>query len=51
VHHLRPLAAADARQRNTLHDLAIVCANCHEMIHRDGACRALKEVSAAMRHQ
>lgn len=51
VHHLRPLAAADARRRTTLNDLAIVCANCHAMIHRGGACRPLKEVSAAMKRE
>jgi 5-methylcytosine-specific restriction endonuclease McrA len=45
VHHLRPLAA-DGQRRTTLSDMAIVCANCHAMIHRGGACRSLKEVSA-----
>lgn len=48
VHHLQPLAAADARRPTTLNDLAVVCANCHAMIHRGGACRSLEEVSAAM---
>ena len=51
VHHLVPLAALDARRRTTLNDLAIVCANCHAMIHRGGACRPLKEISAAMKRR
>lgn len=41
VHHRRPLAAMDGPTEVTLDDLAIVCANCHAMIHRGGACRSL----------
>lgn len=51
VHHLRPLAAAAARRRTTLGDLAIVCANCHVVIHRGGACRPLTHVSTAITRQ
>jgi 5-methylcytosine-specific restriction endonuclease McrA len=42
VHHRRPLseAALNGYQIN-IEDLAIVCANCHVMIHRGGECRAL----------
>jgi len=39
VHHLLPLATLDSPVVTTLEDLAIVCANCHAMIHRDGECR------------
>ncbi len=43
VHHKRPLGAAPQQgQRTTLKDLAVVCANCHAMIHRGGACRPLE---------
>lgn len=43
VHHLTPLAVASVNgTRTTLKDLAIVCANCHAMIHRGGACRPLE---------
>ncbi len=42
VHHLRPLAKMDTMgEKMDLSDLAIVCANCHAMIHRRGACRSL----------
>jgi hypothetical protein len=36
VHHLRPLSTYDAEKgdETTLSDLAIVCSNCHRMIHR-----------------
>lgn len=41
VHHLRPLAECEEAMQVTLRDLAIVCANCHAMIHRGGECRPL----------
>ncbi|MCK6537389.1 MAG: HNH endonuclease [Polyangiaceae bacterium] len=46
VHHLKPLASLDAPRRTTLEDLAVVCANCHEMIHVGGECRLLEELIA-----
>ena len=40
VHHLAPLADTGDRGRKvSLQDLAIVCANCHAMIHNHGVCR------------
>lgn len=42
VHHLRPLHKSPKEGRAVkLSDLAIVCANCHAMIHRGGECREL----------
>jgi 5-methylcytosine-specific restriction protein A len=41
VHHLRPLAEATAPTVTKLEDLAVVCANCHAVIHRGGACRPI----------
>lgn len=42
VHHLIPLSKSPKEGRSTkLSDLAIVCANCHAMIHRKGGCRPL----------
>jgi len=35
-HHLTPLAELQPGQSTRLQDLAILCANCHRMIHRDG---------------
>lgn len=35
VHHRRQLALADEPVTNNLDDLAVVCANCHFMIHAD----------------
>jgi 5-methylcytosine-specific restriction enzyme A len=42
VHHLLPLSSSPPEGRKTgLKDLAIVCANCHVMIHIGGKCRPL----------
>jgi predicted RNA-binding Zn-ribbon protein involved in translation (DUF1610 family) len=42
VHHRVPLSKSPTRGREIkLTDLAIVCANCHAMIHRGGECREL----------
>jgi 5-methylcytosine-specific restriction enzyme A len=48
VHHLKPLSAELSEVRTNLIDLAVVCSNCHRMIHRNGKCRALSEVKAAL---
>lgn len=41
VHHLRPLAEATGPTRTALSDLAVVCPNCHAMIHVGGKSRPL----------
>jgi len=33
VHHLVPLADAERLRRTKMHDLAILCANCHRVVH------------------
>ena len=42
VHHLTPLGECGQPISTTLADLAVVCANCHRMIHRNNDCRALE---------
>jgi 5-methylcytosine-specific restriction protein A len=44
VHHLKPLGNRESPSETSLDDLAIVCANCHAMIHRGGKCRSLNEL-------
>jgi HNH endonuclease len=39
VHHRVPLGESDEARETRLDDLAIVCANCHRMLHRGNACR------------
>ncbi len=41
VHHLKALCDRTAPSETKLSDLAVVCANCHAMIHRGGKCRLL----------
>lgn len=49
VHHLELLSAKEEPTRITLKQLAIVCANCHAMIHKDGACRPLRSIRVRRR--
>jgi 5-methylcytosine-specific restriction enzyme A len=45
VHHKLPLSAAPKEGRRVrLQDLAVVCANCHAMIHRHGECRPIRSL-------
>ncbi len=37
-HHIVPLELADSVIETKLSDLAILCSNCHRMIHRNGIC-------------
>jgi hypothetical protein len=41
VHHLKPLGSRGGDEVTRLEDLAVVCANCHAMIHRGRECRPL----------
>jgi hypothetical protein len=44
VHHLEMLRKIPEGRKVTLKDLAVVCANCHAMIHRGGECRKLVDI-------
>jgi 5-methylcytosine-specific restriction enzyme A len=45
IHHKIPLSEAPNTGRKiVLDDLAVVCANCHAMIHRGGECRPLESL-------
>lgn len=50
VHHRLALSDTSAEVRTTLDDLAVVCANCHRMIHRGGETRELSAVRSMVRH-
>lgn len=41
VHHLKPLGWSPGETETTLSDLAVVCPNCHAMIHIGGECREM----------
>jgi 5-methylcytosine-specific restriction protein A len=42
VHHLEPLGDRTRPSQTKLSDLAVVCANCHAMIHSGGGCRPIE---------
>lgn len=43
-HHVEPLAFLEHERETDLSKLAIVCANCHRMLHRPPLCRTLAEL-------
>ena len=49
VHHRLALSNTSAEVQTTLDDLAVVCANCHRMIHCGGVTRELSDVRAMVR--
>ena len=49
VHHLTPLAQADGEGETTLDDLAIVCSNCHRMLHRGKPIFTIEELKSRLR--
>lgn len=52
VHHKVPLSEAPAEVRKVmLDDLAVVCANCHAMVHRGGECRELESLITLARRK
>ena len=50
VHHLIPIAESGPRETNPETDLAVLCANCHRMVHRRrGIALTLNELRAKLR--
>ncbi len=45
VHHLTPLAKADGIIKTYLDDLAIICSNCHRVIHRTNPMLSIDDLS------
>ncbi len=48
-HHIKPLADLKPGQKTWLDDLAIVCANCHRMLHRGKPWMSLEALRARLR--
>lgn len=46
VHHRLPLSQADGPVETRLEDLAVVCSNCHRMLHRRGSTISVEELKA-----
>lgn len=49
VHHLRPLSDRSTEVQTKLKDLAIVCANCHRMLHRKRGVITLARLRSLLR--
>jgi 5-methylcytosine-specific restriction enzyme A len=47
-HHRLPLAESDAEAPTRLEDLAIVCANCHRMLHRSRPMMKVEELRSVI---
>jgi len=50
VHHLRSLADTDGEVETRLEDLAIVCSNCHRMLHRSHPFLTLEQLKSKIRN-
>lgn len=50
VHHLVPLSAAPDSVTTTLDDLAILCSNCHRIIHRFNPMLSVSQLSEVVRN-
>jgi hypothetical protein len=50
VHHLVPLAEAERSTRTKVQDLAILCANCHRVVHLRNPPYTLAEVGEMLAH-
>ena len=48
VHHLTPLSKADGEIETDLQDLAIICSNCHRIIHRQNPMLSLEKLQNIM---
>lgn len=50
VHHLKPLSKMDGEVETTLEDLAIVCSNCHRILHRKNPMLTLSRLRKAIKN-
>ena len=50
VHHLVSLADADGEVQTRLQDLAVVCSNCHRMLHRSHPFLTLEQLKSKIRN-
>ena len=51
AHHTRPLYTLEPSSKTKLEDLALVCANCHRMIHANRSWLTVAELQAILRKQ
>jgi hypothetical protein len=49
AHHVKPIGARKRASVTKLDDIALVCSNCHDMLHRHGTLRTLEELRGRMK--
>ena len=47
-HHTKPVAELNAKFKTKLEDLALVCSNCHRMIHRTTPCKTINDIKEVL---
>lgn len=50
AHHVEPIGSRDNGSKTTLDDIALVCANCHEMLHRYDPPMSIGELRRGIKH-
>jgi 5-methylcytosine-specific restriction protein A len=51
AHHRKPVSTLTAGEKTRLDDLALVCANCHRMLHRGSALLGVEALRALLQPQ
>jgi 5-methylcytosine-specific restriction enzyme A len=49
-HHVKPVSQLKPNETTKIKDLAILCANCHRMIHRERPWKTIEELKALLRN-
>ena len=49
-HHIKPISQLTANEKTKLTDLAILCANCHRMIHRSKPWKSVQELRGLIKN-
>lgn len=50
VHHLKQLSKSDGEVTTEMKDLAIICSNCHRIIHKQQPMLQIKQIKKAIKH-
>ena len=50
VHHKKPISKMKEGEKTNLKDVAVVCANCHRMIHRKKPWLTIEQIKKMLKH-
>ncbi|MBD1832345.1 HNH endonuclease [Cyanobacteria bacterium FACHB-472] len=50
-HHLNPVSELKDGNKTKINDLALVCSNCHRMLHRKKPCLSVEELKEIVKTQ